>query len=318
MSQIKPAHLIISLAMALALGGCGDKNDKAVFSPESGHPSDWVLTHKTSAKADLESCTECHSTGSDTSLSKSRVSCTMSSTAGFSCHATNPVASTTECVSCHGVGTSGPFGTTAPNRKFAHTKHMALIGITCSVCHQNAGSGTAGHARITTTGSISRATVALSTYSAAHTTSTGSFGFNATDGTCSQISCHGGQSTPAWATGKIIIAANNNSVCALCHQSGSTQYNSYNSGTFSGTSPSTNLHTSHLARGSYCTDCHNIGALTDYQKHFSGITTKALTTPGNTVGGLPTQIIGGYTVSTKTCNNVACHDANIKTTKWLQ
>lgn len=60
MSQIKPSHLFVTLTMALVLGGCGDKNDKAVFSPDSGHPSGWALTHKTSAKADLETCVDCH------------------------------------------------------------------------------------------------------------------------------------------------------------------------------------------------------------------------------------------------------------------
>ena len=314
MSQIKPAHLIISLAMAIALGGCGDKNDKAVFSPESGHLSGWKTAHNT-PEAGVESCVECHGVNYDGGVSK--VSCMSSSAvSGISCHTTNPVGTTTKCVSCHGGLPSGPFGSAAPNRKLAHTKHLALTGITCATCHQNAGSGTAGHARATSTGSLSRATVALTTYSAAHTASTGSFGFSATDSTCSQISCHGGKVTPAW-TSTINLVASDNTICYQCHAAGYEQFNGFDSGTYSGTSPVTNLHTSHVTRGSSCTDCHNIGALNDYQKHFSGITTKRVIAPANTIGGSPTQI-GSYTVSTKTCNNVACHDANIKTTKWLQ
>lgn len=75
MSQIKLSHLIMSvvlaLAVALGLAGCGDKNPQAVFSPESGHQSDWTLTHKFSAKADLESCVECHGANLDGGIAKS-------------------------------------------------------------------------------------------------------------------------------------------------------------------------------------------------------------------------------------------------------
>lgn len=312
MSQIKLSHLLITAFLALVLGGCGDKNSKAVYSPESKHTPDWVLTHKISARVDVESCTECH--GSDYSGGIANVSC-MSQTgpSGFTCHASNPAVNMTGCVSCHGGLPSGPFGTAAPNRKSAHTKHTALTA--CVTCHENAGSGTAGHAKATTAGGLSKATVALTTYSAAHNSTTGSFGYN-TNGTCSQISCHGGKVTPAW-TGTISIVAKDNSVCYMCHQSGYTQYNSFNSGTYSGTDPVTPLHTSHLNRGAFCTDCHNIGALTDYQKHFAGIAGKRLTIPGNTIGGSPTKI-SSYTVSTKTCNTVECHDSNISTIKWVQ
>lgn len=75
MPQIKPSHLILSMAVALALGGCGDKNPQAVYSAEAGgHTSDWVASHKTSAKAALESCVSCHGENLDGGISK--VSCT--------------------------------------------------------------------------------------------------------------------------------------------------------------------------------------------------------------------------------------------------
>jgi len=67
--------MIISMAVALALAGCGDRNDKAVFGPESGHLPDWTAVHKTSAKADLESCVECHGANLDGGISS--VSCSM-------------------------------------------------------------------------------------------------------------------------------------------------------------------------------------------------------------------------------------------------
>ncbi len=75
MPSIKPSHVIVTALLALALGGCGDKNDKAVFSPVGGHSSDWATAHKTSAKNDLETCVECHGSNLDGGIAK--VSCTL-------------------------------------------------------------------------------------------------------------------------------------------------------------------------------------------------------------------------------------------------
>lgn len=63
------------MAVALALGGCGDKNPHAVYSPEGGHKfiPDWNQTHKTSAKSNLDGCIECH--GEDLLGGISAVSC---------------------------------------------------------------------------------------------------------------------------------------------------------------------------------------------------------------------------------------------------
>lgn len=313
MSSIKPSHVLLTALLALVLGGCGDRNDKAVFSTEGGHPSDWMSTHKTSARVDVASCAECH--GENYSGGVSKVSC-MSPTAisGLICHATSPAANLTGCVSCHGIG---PFGTTAPNRVGAHAKHTVLPGIGCGTCHLNAGSGTPGHAKANTAGGISRATVA----------SPASFPFvyNA-NGTCSNVSCHGGTGTVTlpWSTGLISIVAGNDDLCRTCHAQGTAagnpQYNSFYSGIFSlyntdtGVYTNTNLHTFHMTQtyqneDVHCTDCHNIGTLTDYQKHFGGVATKTLTSPGMTIGGSPTKI-GFYTASTKSCNTVQCHPNN--------
>lgn len=75
MSSIKPSHVIVSALLALALGGCGDKNDKAVFSSVGGHSSDWTTAHKASAKKDLETCVECHGANLDGGIAK--VSCSL-------------------------------------------------------------------------------------------------------------------------------------------------------------------------------------------------------------------------------------------------
>lgn len=81
MSQIKPSYLLLSLALTLALGGCGDTNSKAVFSPDSGHSPNWSTTHSSSAKADIETCFDCH--GENLTGGISKVSCTQ-------CHPSGP------------------------------------------------------------------------------------------------------------------------------------------------------------------------------------------------------------------------------------
>jgi hypothetical protein len=70
MPSIKPSLLLVAVTSLLALAGCGDKNDKVVFSPEGGHSSDWATAHKTSAKADLETCVECHGENFDGGVAK--------------------------------------------------------------------------------------------------------------------------------------------------------------------------------------------------------------------------------------------------------
>lgn len=309
MPQIKPSHLLLSALFALALGGCGDKNDKAIFTADSGHPSDWVGTHKTSARADAASCTECHGENYTSGISK--VSC-MSATAisGFSCHVTSPVANLTGCVSCHGGSPSGPFGSAAPNMKSAHTKHTSLAGIGCDSCHANGGPGTAGHAKAAAGGGFNKATVDMSALFST-SGSNGTFGYNAATGTCSSVSCHGGQTTPAW-TSSINIVAGDNTLCKKCHELGSAagqpQYNSYYSG----------HHVYHLSTNvnAKCTDCHNIYALLDFQKHFSGVASNTVVAPGRTIGiGTPTKITT-YNLGSKTCST-ACHHYDV-TYQWVQ
>lgn len=300
MPQIRTAIIGGALLAALSLSGCGDENSRAVFHSESGkHPSGWTTGHSASARADLDTtCIECHGENLDGGISQ--VSC-------FGCHATNPAETPTGCVSCHGAAPGGPFGDTAPNRKFAHDKHTALTG--CDSCHLNAGSGTAVHANGTPN-------VTMSDSFRAKTLTT--FGYDATSGKCSGVSCHGGQDTPSWRTGAIALGAD----CDKCHdQAGDAtpQYNDY----FSGIKAEFNLHQVHLqspVQTIVCTDCHNIGTLTDYQKHYSGISTNSFTSPRDTVGNngasFPTQI-RTYTGTTQSCgiiDTVRCHPG----TTWSQ
>jgi predicted CxxxxCH...CXXCH cytochrome family protein len=308
MPSIKPLASCVASVLMLLLAGCGNSNSKAVFSPEKGHPSDWVLTHKTAARADSDSCAECHGQQYDGGIAK--VSCMSAApVSGFACHVTSPVATPSGCTSCHGGLPAGPFGNVAPNRKSAHAKHTALPGIGCDTCHVNAGSGTAGHAAVT--GGTNRATVNPD----ASFTAAGAAPvvYNA-DGTCSNVSCHGGVTTPPW-TGPLTVGPHDNSICYQCHAQGSAagtpQFNSFYSGSYQGG----NLHSYHLVQqNASCTDCHNIGALTNYQQHYAGVATRSLTSPAATIGGAPTKI-GSYDSGTKTCSSVECHSFN---TQWVQ
>jgi hypothetical protein len=78
MPSIRASHLLACCAVALALTGCGEKNDLAVFSPENGHSSSWATAHKTAAKTNVGSCVECHADENGvltTTGGKSLVSC---------------------------------------------------------------------------------------------------------------------------------------------------------------------------------------------------------------------------------------------------
>lgn len=78
MPQIRIYFLIAVASAVFSLSGCGDANPKAVFSPESnGHAAGWSTSHKTNAKANLETCVNCHGENLDGGVSK--VACT-------SCH----------------------------------------------------------------------------------------------------------------------------------------------------------------------------------------------------------------------------------------
>jgi predicted CxxxxCH...CXXCH cytochrome family protein len=324
MPQIKLPLIAIFIAAGLTLSGCGDRNSQVNFNADKAAHLDanWVKSHPAAATAAMDSCTECH--GSNYAGGISQVSCSSATAqSGFRCHISSPADNPTGCVSCHGTQPAGPFGDTAPNRQFAHAVHTALLaqmGVTgksiCDTCHANGGYGTPDHSRATAPGGINSAAVILA--SGFEAKNPVAYGYNKTTGACSSVACHGGQSTPAW-SGSIDIVADNNTICLQCHQIatppalGTPQNNSFYSGSFSGTTPPTNLHMSHLARGANCTGCHNIGALTNNQQHFGGIAINSVsfTAPGNTIGNKtslngPTSILN-YITGSQTCSGVACH-----------
>jgi predicted CxxxxCH...CXXCH cytochrome family protein len=123
----------------------------------------------------------------------------------------------------------------------------------CAACHSGGGSGTSSHG--------TSLKVAFAS------------GFNATAGAtaftgtvCTNISCHGGATTPVWG-GTLDVATS----CMVCHQSGTQTYIGYNSG----------RHSLHLGIGVICTDCHDMA---NDAAHFGNVTSKIFeTAPATTL-----------------------------------
>jgi predicted CxxxxCH...CXXCH cytochrome family protein len=181
------------------------------------------------------------------------------------------------CTSCHG---QPPSGNSYPNVAGAHAVHTALPSVNnnCGVCHVGAAHN----------GQVDLGIVA--TYNAKSGTATPN------NNTCSNVSCHGGQTTPAWQTGTIAV----DTQCTSCHTSGTGQYNSYYSG----------QHARHISKGYSCTVCHNTAKLST--GHFINLATTTFEQdPATTIGGGSTSV-GSYTPSASravsgTCSSVKCH-----------
>ncbi len=262
-------------------------------------------------------CSICH-TYSGTSPNPSAPLCSV-------CHSRgNPVSDgygTGTCQSCH-EGASGlvggPGGTSFPSKAGAHAKHLGLATqLTCDSCHTNAGTGSATHylnadARIAVP--TGPATVSIDPAFVAKTG--GSIAFNPSLLTCSNVSCHGGQSTPNWQSGSL----NASTQCTSCHattvQAGTaTQYNDaygrHSMGTHNVTAAGSTI---------ACTTCHNmnngtLGALA----HFKYLNTPAvdgLNPSATPADQLPSHTIvfdpaaltspGTYSVNAGTQGNGGC------------
>jgi predicted CxxxxCH...CXXCH cytochrome family protein len=181
---------------------------------------------------------------------------------------------TGSCLSCH-VGSQfkvkGPANPTAtfPNVAGAHAKHMNLATIlTCDTCHAGSGSGTTVHyslADVRVAPNAGPAPVSMDTIFKAQ--SGGSATFNTSALTCSNVSCHGGQTTPAWQGGTMPVNAT--TYCTACHVVNAAQYNA-----------PTGRHSNPGEHNQTCDYCHDMTqAKPGAQNHF-----KYLDTP--TVSGL--------------------------------
>jgi predicted CxxxxCH...CXXCH cytochrome family protein len=162
----------------------------------------------------------------------------------------------TGCTSCHG---NPPSGIAPPNQAGAHntvTGHFASqvsLPDGCATCHAGQGAGTESHFN-----GVVNVQLLTSVYSV-----TGSTAMYNYDGTCSNVSCHGGNITPIWNTGSIDV----NNDCTACH-SFCTEYNGYCSG----------RHDSHVnEQHIYCTECHDTDKVV--MKHFTTLNTMVMEGP---------------------------------------
>ena len=169
----------------------------------------------------------------------------------ITCHTNDPTAPATgagTCLSCH-VGTSGlpngPEGTAFPSIQGAHPKHLSLLTFTrtspalpapmtgtysdCRACHNTYLPGDSTHTHYDNAEKrrhtpVAPGAVAVAASFNAQSGAATNNG-NATALTCSNVSCHGAQTTPGWQTGT--LAVNTNSYCRACHtpRATATQYN---------------------------------------------------------------------------------------------
>ncbi|MDD2541461.1 MAG: CxxxxCH/CxxCH domain-containing protein [Desulfuromonadaceae bacterium] len=304
LKQSSVFKFLIFPLLLTALTACGNTNDVPYLTNSSGnHPANWIKQHGAIAATSSTSCAECH--GENFTGGISRVGCFSTPAMarnGFACHVTSPVINSTGCTSCHNIPPNGSF---APNRAGSHAKHLALAGVTCASCHQGGGAGTADHAN---------GVVKLSLPDNLKAKTFTTFGYDAASGSCSGISCHGGQATPSWESGKINVTSD----CTTCHIAGTSQFNGFFSGTYIGT----NLHTMHLSRNVpnttiliACSDCHNTTVLA--ANHFTGLFTSAFEgSAAITIGGdgtkitnyIPYSLPGSTGSCTSTCHNSLVFD----------
>ncbi len=187
------------------------------------------------------------------------------------CHATPT------CGTCHAIP---PDGAVSPNVAGQHAPHVAVSTIiVCATCHTGAGDGTALHQN----GVVD--VILDPTYNA----KSGAASYNATNNTCTNVSCHGGQTTPGWLSGTVIDV---NTQCTSCHASGTAQYNSYHSGEHS-------LHVGFAA----CTECHDTTKLASV--HFNDLNTSTMSSAYQTI--LSTLNYTGTATALGECGNFSCH-----------
>jgi predicted CxxxxCH...CXXCH cytochrome family protein len=226
---------------------------------------DWLLPsgHVAAAYANDPECFNCH---------------TQTSAGGGidpacqDCHTAGDPLTVTNCTSCHNIPPDSlpPQGADQPNLAGTHGGHVDFTPTTtdCSACHEGGGTGSLTHYdRVDqTTPNYPAEVVFLPLYKAK---TGGETSYNEANQRCSNISCHGGQTSPDWTTGTITVAND----CPSCHQleSVSDQYNSYSSG----------RHRTHAEDGGYadffgfnptCWACHD-GSKLPASGHFDYLDT---------------------------------------------
>jgi predicted CxxxxCH...CXXCH cytochrome family protein len=306
---MKRSLIVPILFLTVAAGCSDPNAQSGFNPDSGRHVAGWLPAgHASSATADLTICAACHGTALDGGIAKvSCTSChlggptsvhpaswtviytdhgpysTGTGTAscanqychgpalagvadsGPGCDACHDWPFTPGSVKCGGCHAIPPGGTRYPNIAGRHAVHSAITGTSsasCNVCHNGSdgASGTVLHYDGILDVSVS------ATYNAQ---SGGTATFLAAINTCSNVSCHGGQTTPNWRTGAIDV----NTQCTACHAYNVAQYNSFRSGE----------HNKHVNQeGIACTSCHDTNLLA--VNHFTTLNTSAMEGPArNTI-----------------------------------
>ena len=262
--------------------GCED-----CHSERTAHPLPWMGASGNSHKAadNFETaCTLCHGANL-LGAAEGGVG-----TACGSCHLAGDPLVDQSCVSCHNDPPDAqlPAGNQRPNRSGSHVLHNGLNWVTgqCSACHNGSGTDTAAHFD-----DDAPANVAISTIYRAET---GGFSYNSGNASCSGVSCHGGQSTESWVNGTIDVDTD----CLQCHEGGTGQYNSFNSG----------KHGKHVGEENiFCTICHDTQKLAG--GHFVGLNTARFEQAANqTIQDNLSYVSGDRSCGVASIGNIECHD----------
>ena len=253
--------------------------------PASIHPADWdpiYGTHGPYANTNgTTACANqyCHGTSLQ-GASGSGPACT-------TCHSWPYNAASVTCGACHSIP---PSGTASPNIAGRHAQHATSNVASCDVCHKGASAYVGNHVNNT---------VDLSFATAYNPKSGGTPSYSATANTCSNISCHGAQTTPNWQTGTLDV----NTQCTSCHAYGTTQYNSFHG----------IRHDLHVnSRSILCGECHDTTKLSAV--HFNDLDTSAMTEAWDTL--LASLNYTGTGSGAGNCT-VDCHGKNHATLNWV-
>jgi predicted CxxxxCH...CXXCH cytochrome family protein len=214
------------------------------------------------------------------------------------CHTADSPLTALNCTSCHADPPSG--ATSAyPNAAGAHAKHIALNAggtpVDCDTCHNGLGTNTLNHynrANARPGKNALRVPPGDAAFLTTYNAKTGASSFDNSALSCSNVSCHGGQTTPNWQTGALDVTTQ----CTSCHAFGTAQYNSFNSGE----------HQVHVVEESLlCTFCHLTTTLA--VNHFTALGTTTMEGPASaTIGGTGTAIVS-WNPTTKSCSPI-CHE----------
>ena len=239
--------------------GCEDCHAENTAHPTPLWAGPASTSHKTASNMNT-ACALCHGVNlGGSSIARACVDC----------HEAGSPLILTDCISCHNTPPDGsyPAGNRFPNRIGSHSTHrnLAELSDNCAACHDGAGTNTAMHFD-----TDEPATVSIG---AAYNAKNRIANFDSANHSCSNIRCHGGQSTPDWFNGSIDV----NLDCPSCHQQGTSQYNSYYSGE----------HRKHLEDLDQeelliCTDCHSPTRLNT--THFTNLASTVFDgDPGNSI-----------------------------------